>query len=61
MSKFSKKINLNSDVLLEFIYDDTNFQSNDYKVLTNLKDKTKSYLSKSGLNSETNNLLQFDS
>ena len=39
MSQSTKKINIARDVLLEYTYDDTNFKSNDYKVLINLKEK----------------------
>lgn len=60
MSQFTKRINIAKDVLLEYVYDDTNFKSEDYKVLINLKDKTKSYLSSTGLNVEENNLLMVD-
>lgn len=61
MSKSTKKINIARDVLLEYTYDDTNFKSNDYKVLINLKEKNRSYLSSTGLNVEENNLLLLDS
>jgi len=60
MSQFSKRLNINSDVLLEYVYDDNNFKSEDYKILTNLKDKSKGYISKSGLNVEENNLVLVD-
>lgn len=61
MSQFTKRINIAMDVLLEYTYDDTNFKSNDYKVLINLKEKSRSYLSSTGLNIEENNLLLIDS
>lgn len=61
MSTYSKRINLNPDVLLEYISDDSNYQSNDYKVLTNLRENTRSYLSTTGLNTEDNNLFLVDS
>ncbi len=60
MSTFSKRIKINTDVLLEYVYDDSNFKSDDYKVLTNLKETTKSYLSTTGLNTEDNNLFMVD-
>ena len=61
MSVFSKRVSINQDILLEYIYDDSNFRSDDYKVLTNLKDNSKSYISKIGLNTEENSLLLIDS
>ena len=60
MSTFSKRIKINTDVLLEFVYDDTNYKSDDYKVLTNLKETSKSYLSTSGLNTQENSLFLVD-
>jgi len=60
MSTFSKRIKINPDVLLEYVYDDTNFQSDDYTVLTNLKEKSKSYLSVTGLNAQENSLFMVD-
>lgn len=60
MSQYTKRINIASDVLMDYTFDDTNFKSDDYKILTNLKDKTKSYLSTTGLNVEENNLLLID-
>jgi hypothetical protein len=60
MSTFLKRIKINPDVLLEYVYDDTNYQSDDYKVLTNLKETSKSYLSSTGLNTEDNNLFLID-
>lgn len=60
MSTFSKRIKINPDVLLEYVYDDTNFKSTDYKVLTNLKETSKSYISTTGLNTEENSLFKVD-
>ena len=61
MSTFSKRIKINPDVLLEYVYDDTNYKAEDYKVLTNLKESTKSYQSTTGLNTEENSLFLIDS
>ena len=60
MSTYSKRIKINPDVLLEYTFDDTNFRSEDYQVLTNLKEKTKSYLSDSTLNNQANSLFLVD-
>ena len=60
MSTFSKRIKVNPDVLLEYVYDDTNYQTDDYKVVTNLKETSKSYLSTTGLNTEENSLFMVD-
>ena len=60
MSTFSKRIKINPSVLLEYVYDDANFKADDYKVLTNLKETSKSYLSTTGLNTEDNNLFMVD-
>jgi len=61
MSTFSKRIKINTDVLLEYVYDDTNYQAGDYKVLTNLKESSKSYQAMTGLNTEENSLFLIDS
>jgi len=61
MSTFSKRIKINPDVLLEYVYDDTNYKAEDYKVLSNLKESTKSYQSTTGLNTEENSLFLIDS
>jgi len=60
MSTYSKRIKIHPNVLLEYIFDDTNFRSEDYTVLTNLKEKTKSFLSESTINNENNNLFLVD-
>ena len=60
MSSFSKRIKINPDVLLEYVYDDTNYQARDYQVLTNLKETSKSYMSELGLNTKDNSLLLID-
>lgn len=60
MASNSKRIKLNSDILLEYIYDSTNYVSEDYKILTNLKENTKSFLSTSNLNNINNNLFLVD-
>jgi hypothetical protein len=53
MSKISKFVKLDKNVLLEYIYDDGNLISEAYDVLVNSKDRKRSYLSTS--TSATNN------
>ncbi len=60
MSTYSKRIKIHPSVLLEYTFDDTNYRSEDYQVLNNLKDKTKSYLSESTINNQANSLFQVD-
>lgn len=60
MSTHSKRIKLQPNVLLEYIFDDTNFKSEDYKVLTNLKEKSKSYISTSNNNNIENSIFSID-
>lgn len=60
MSVYSKRIKINTNVLVEYIFDDSNFKSENYSVLTNLKEKTKSYISSSTINNETNSLFLVD-
>lgn len=60
MSQYSKRIKITPDVLIEYIFDDTNFRSEDYTVLTNLKEKTKSYISTSTINNLNNSLFVID-
>jgi len=60
MATYSKRIKINPNVLLEYTFDDTNYRSEDYNVLTNLKEKTKSYLSDSTINNQTNCLFLVD-
>ncbi|MFW6242974.1 MAG: hypothetical protein ACOC2W_02350, partial [bacterium] len=60
MSVYSKRIKINPDVLIEYIFDDSNFRSENYNVLTNLKEKSKSYISTSTINNLDNNLFLVD-
>ena len=60
MATNSKRIKVNSDILLEYIYDSTNYVSEDYKVLTNLKEDTKSFFSTTNNNKLENNLFVVD-
>jgi hypothetical protein len=61
MATYSKRIKINPNVLLEYTFDNSNFRSEDYKVLTNLKEQTKSYLSDSTINNEENSFFLVDS
>ena len=60
MSTYSKRIKIHPNVLLEYTFDDTNNKSEDYQILTNLKEKTKSYLSETTINNQTNSLFLVD-
>jgi hypothetical protein len=59
MSKISKFIKLDKNVLLEYIYNDGNLVSEAYNVLVNSRDKTNSYLAvdTSGTNNTKDNSL----
>lgn len=61
MASNSKRININPDILMEYVYDDSNYKSEDYKILSNLKDNSKNYVSTLGLNTEKNSLVLIDS
>jgi len=54
MAQFSKFLNVNENVLLEWIFDDSDFISEDYKVLNNLNNKTNSFISTTNLNKLSN-------
>ena len=60
MSTNSKRIKITPDILLEYVFDSNNFRAENYKVLTNLKEKTKSYSSETSLNSLRNSLFLVD-
>ena len=62
MAKVSKFIKLNTNVLLEWIFDSEHFVSENYKVVTNLNEnKKRNFLSTTNLNNKNNNLFQLDS
>ena len=62
MAKVSKYMKLNPNVLMEWIFDNENYISENYKVITNLNEnKKRSFLSTTNLNSINNNLFQLDS
>jgi hypothetical protein len=60
MSTYSKRVKITPNVLLEYTFDDNNFKSEDYQVLTNLKEKTKSYMSETTINNAENSLFLVD-
>jgi len=56
----NKFLKLNQNVLLEWIYNDTNLISENYHIITNLQDKTRSFFSTTNINSEENSLFALD-
>jgi len=62
MAKVSKFMKINSNVLLEWAFDNQNYIGENYKVITNLNEnKKRSFLSTSNNNNISNNLFQLDS
>src|SRR5574344_976252 len=62
MSKQSKFIKLNPNVLMEWIFDNEEYITENYKVITNLNEnKKRNFLSTTNLNNQNNNLFQLDS
>ena len=61
--KVSKYVNLDANILMEYIYDDSNLISEPYELLFNTKDSINSFLSTTSgsLNIITNNLFEIDS
>lgn len=60
MASNSKRIKVTPDILLEYVYDSNNYISEDYNVLTNLKNSTKSFNSTTTLNTVENSLFLVD-
>lgn len=60
MANFSKFLNVNQDTLIEWIFDSNNYISENYNVLTNIDEKTKSFLSTQNLNKVQNTLFPVD-
>ena len=60
MSLNSKKIRIHDNILLEYIYDDQNIKTENYSILTNLRENSKSYLSSNNLNTMNNSLFLVD-
>ena len=61
MSTYSKRIKIQSNVLIEYIFDNNNFKSENFNVLTNVKEHSKSFLSTSNINNYDNSLFLIDS
>lgn len=61
MASYSKRVKIEPNVLLEYNFNTDNFKSEDYKILTNLKENTKSFLSTSTINNLENSLFMIDS
>jgi len=62
MAKQSKFMKLNPNILMEWVFDNEHYVSENYKVITNLNaNKKRNFLSTSGLNNINNNLFQLDS
>lgn len=60
MSTYSKRIKIQSNVLIEYVFDDNNFKSEDFNVLTNVKEHSKSFLSTANINNYDNSLFLID-
>lgn len=60
MSKYSKRLNIHPNILIEYIFEDSPSLLREYKVLTNIKENTKSFISDNGNNSTDNSLFSID-
>ena len=60
MATSSKFLKIHQNVLLEWIYDSDNLQTDDYQVVSDLISNKRGYMSKSGLNSINNTLFAID-
>jgi len=60
MAQFSKFLNVNKDVLVEWVFDNNNFITENYQVLSNLNDNTRSFLSTQNLNKIQNTVFAVD-
>ena len=56
----SKYIKLDANVLLEYIYDSTNLITENYSVISNLTDGTRSFISTTTSNTLKNNVFYID-
>jgi len=62
MAKVSKFMKLNTNILMEWVFDSEHYISENYKVITNLNDnKKRSFLSTTNLNNKANSIFQLDS
>jgi len=57
----SKRVKLDVNVLLEWVYDDNNVMNDNYTVISNLNEGSRGYVSTKPLNSIDNNLFTVDS
>ena len=60
MATESKLIKIDQQVLLEWVFDDNNFKQEDYCVMYNINSGSRSYVSKTGLNTIDNTLFTVD-
>jgi len=61
MAKVSKFMKLNTNILMEWVFDSEHYVSENYRVVTNLNEnKKRSFLSTSNINNIDNNLFQLD-
>ena len=60
MATSSKLVKIHQNVLLEWIYDSDNLQTDDYQVISDLISNKRGYISKSGLNSYVNTVFAID-
>lgn len=60
MARVSKFLKLQEDVLLEWIYDEDNFYSENYTIINNLNTKERDYVSDTTINNINNNLFTID-
>jgi len=60
MSTYSKRLRIHPNILIEYIFDEKNIKSEDYYILTNLKEKSKDFYSIKGINSINNSIFMID-
>jgi hypothetical protein len=60
MTKFSKFLNIQDDVLLEWVFDDSDYISENYNVLNNINNSTRSFISTANLNKIENTSFVID-
>ena len=62
MAKVSKFMKLNTNILMEWVFDSEHYISENYKIITNLNDnKKRSFLSTTNLNNKNNSIFKLDS
>jgi len=61
MARASRFMKLNPNILMEWIFDNEHYVSENYKIITNLNEnKKRNFLSTTNLNNKSNNLFQLD-